>query len=80
MWGCGTRHVEKSLEHSLLLTVFPVISCRVVGDIHSGKTKTNCLKYIVKNVPISTHLTFFSISGPDFWHPNSWTLGKVFFE
>lgn len=46
MGGCGTRYVEKLLEHSLLLTVF--LFCCVVGDIHSGKTKVNCLKYIVK--------------------------------
>lgn len=43
-----------------------VLFCCVVDNIHSGKTKVNCLKYIVKYVPISTHLTFFSILGLDF--------------
>lgn len=38
--------------------------------INSDKTKANCLKYIVKNVPISSHLTFFSILGLDFRHQN----------
>lgn len=47
-----------------------VIFCCIVDDKHSGKTKVNCLKYIVKNVPISSHLTFFSILGLDFRHQN----------
>ena len=41
-----------------------------MDDIYSGKTKVSCLKYIVKNVTMSFHLTFFSILGVDFCHQN----------
>lgn len=58
-----------------------VIFYCIVDGIHSGETKVSCLKYIVKNVTMSFHLTFFSILGVDFCHQNFGPLEnkRIFF-
>lgn len=74
--GGGTGSI-KLVKTFTFVNSISVTFCCIVDDIHSGKTKVNCLKYIVKNGTIFPFNIFSWMLISDI---KTWTLGKQEFS